>query len=416
MSHPARLWNRSFVLWWLGSAQSSLGSTLAALALSFLVLHQTGSAGQMGVTLAIGMLPALLAPLAGTLADRLPLKLPILVGDLLRAAIQIGLGAWALHGQVPLLAINALTFINGVIGQAVQPAAMSVLPRLVPPDQITRASGLLASTGQFAGLLGLVGGGVLVSHVGSAPSLIADGVSFLVMAALLPFIALPARAASTGGSFWADFRGGLRYARSGLLTLMLPLIAFFINAALAPMEMLLPKRMLELGAGAQGYGLFFGLVTVGALLASLAASALNTRLPLRAGSLAGLLGIGLSLLLLALTATPIQMYAAALLFGLAVGVTNTSVGALFATIIAPEFRGRVASLMGAAGMIGMPLVLFALAPFADRFRMNSLLALAGAVTLAGAALWAYALARTPRAGRHSNPPPAPREPPLEGSL
>ena len=400
MSDPARLdpnclWNHSFLLWWLGNAQSSLGSTLAGLALSFLVLHQTGSAGAMGVTLALGMLPALLAPFAGTLADRLPLRLPLLVGDILRGAIQVGVGVAALHGEVPLAVLNALTFVNGLLTQLTQPAAMSVLPRLVPSTEITRASALMQSTAQLAQLLGLVGGGVLVSHLGSAPSLIADGLSFWVMAALLPFIVLPGRAASQEAGFWADFKGGLAYARSSLLTLMLPVIAFFINASLAPMEVLLPKRMVELGAGAQGYGLFFGLSAVGMLLVSLLASVLNRRLPLRPGSVAGLSGIGLAVLGLAVTRTAPQMYGVAVGFGLAVGLTNTCIGALFATVIAPEFRGRVSSLMGAVGIIGQPLVLLLLAPVADRFSMASLFALAGLVTLAGAGLWAYALRRTP---------------------
>ncbi len=395
MSAPTRLWNRSFVLWWVGNTQSNLGSTLAGIALSFLVLRQTGSAGAMGVTLALGMLPALIAPLAGTLADRLPLRLPLLLGDVLRGAIQVTVGVLALRGDVPLLALNALAFLNGLLLQLVAPAAMGVLPRLVPPGEITRASALMQSTGQLAQLLGLVGGGVLVSHVGSASSLIADGVSFWVMAALLPLIALPGRAASEGHSFWADFQGGLRYARSSLLTLMMPVIGFFINASLAPIEVLLPKRMLELGVGAQGYGVFFGISSVGMLLVSLLASVLNRRLPLRAGSVAGLVGIGLGLLVLALTRTPLQMYAASALFGLAVGLTNTCIGALFATVIAPEFRGRVASLMGAVGMIGQPITLLLLAPFADRFSMGALFTGAGLVTLAGAGVWAYALRRTP---------------------
>lgn len=48
---PETLCHRNFLIWWLGGAQSSLGRAPASIATSFLVLHQTGSAGAMGIKL-----------------------------------------------------------------------------------------------------------------------------------------------------------------------------------------------------------------------------------------------------------------------------------------------------------------------------------------------------------------------------
>ena len=56
---PTKLWNRDFVLYWLGTAQSSFGSALAGIALSFLILELTGSAASMGVNLALSLIPGL---------------------------------------------------------------------------------------------------------------------------------------------------------------------------------------------------------------------------------------------------------------------------------------------------------------------------------------------------------------------
>jgi len=119
MTQPERpaegtLWNRNFLIWWLGSAQSALGNALAGIALSFLVLKQTGSAGAMGVTLALTLLPALLAPLFGTLIDRLPILPPLLVSNLLRAAVQLGVGFAVLNGAVPISVLNVLALVGGL--------------------------------------------------------------------------------------------------------------------------------------------------------------------------------------------------------------------------------------------------------------------------------------------------------------
>ncbi|GGK42924.1 permease [Deinococcus malanensis] len=346
----------------------------------------------MGFTLAIGLLPALLSPLAGTLVDRIPLRVPLMVGNLLRMLIQLGVGLLALQGEVSLTVINVLAFLNGLVAVFYGPASMSVLPGLVPAEQITRASGLMASATQTAGLLGLVGGGVLVSAVGSAPSLIVDGLSFGVMAVLLMFVNLPERTpAPHQPGFWADLRGGITYVRSSLLLTLLPVIALFINASLAPMEMLLPKQMLTLGAGASGFGLFFALITGGMLVSSVAVAVLNDRVKPGWMSSVGLGGIALSLLLLALAQTTWHLWGLALLTGLALGVANTGIGVLFATLIQPEFRGRVASLLGMVSSMGQPLTLLVLAPAADRVSISLMFGLAGCVTLAGALVWHWAV-------------------------
>lgn len=379
---PTRLWNRNFALWWLGTAQSSLGSALAGIALSFLVLDRTGSAGAMGVTLALGMLPGLLAPLAGTLVDRIPLKVPLVLGDVLRGLIVLGVGLWALGGDVPLLAINALSLLQGLIGALYGPAAGSVLPKLVPVDQLARANGLLAAANQGANLVGLLGGGLLVGRVGSAPALIFDGASFLVMAALLLFVALPKTAAvRERRPFWTDFRAGFARVRASRVLTLVPLMALCINASIAPLQMLLPKRMVALGAGAAGYGTFLALMTAGVVAGSLLMAALGRRAAPRPTIGLGLAGIGVSLLGMAATGSIGALWACAVFMGLSMGLTNTGLPTLMQTIVEPEFRGRVFSFLGMVSQIGMPLTLLALAPIADRLSLAVIFSVAGVVTV-----------------------------------
>jgi len=49
-------------------------------------------------------------------------------------------------------------------------------------------------------LLGLVGGGLLISQVGSGAALIFDGVTFAVFALLLPLVRFPARGPKKSGA------------------------------------------------------------------------------------------------------------------------------------------------------------------------------------------------------------------------
>ncbi|WP_221088096.1 MFS transporter [Deinococcus aquaedulcis] len=404
---PDRLWNRSFVLWWLGSAQSALGTALAGIATSFLVLHQTGSAGLMGVNLALALLPGLLAPLFGTLVDRLPLRLPLVLGNVLRGLLQLGVGLLALRGEVPLGVIYAASLLTGLIGAFYGPASMGITPRLVPPDQVQRAAGLMQGAAQTMQLVGLVGGGMLVGTLGSAPALLLDGASFLLFAGLLLLVQLPARAAQAARpSFWSDFGAGLAYARQSPLILGLPALAFLLNASFAPLEMLLPARMSALGAGAQGFGLFFGLMLGGLALGSFTLAALGQRLSPARLSVWGLAGMGAAVLALSLSQSAGQMYALAALLGLFNAATNVSIGVIFQQRVDPAFYGRVGSLLTMVSMAGMPLVLLALAPVADRVPIATVFAVAGALSLLAAPVWA-GLLRHDRSAALPSPVTAP---------
>ena len=158
-----------------------------------------------------------------------------------------------------------------------------------------------------------------------------------------------------------------------------------------------------LGAGAAGYGLFFGLLEAGMIVGSLGMAWLNDRVAVRQGSVYGLCGMGLCILALASTQTTTPMYALAVVLGFFGAVGNISVMGIFQGRVAPEYYGRVGSLLNMVGTAGQPLTLLALAPVADHVSVALIFAVAGGVTLLGAAGWSVLL----RAERASVPPVLP---------
>lgn len=393
-----KLWNKNFVLWWLGSAQSAFGSALAGIATSFLVLHQTGSASAMGINLALALLPAVLEPFLGAWVDRIPLKAPLVLGNVLRGLLQLGIGFLALRGDVRVEYIYAASFLTGLIGAFYTPATQGMVARLVPADQLERATGLMQGASQTMTMLGLVGGGVLVATLGRAQSILLDGVSFLVFAGLLLLVQLPARSApAEHEQFWDTFRAGIAYVRQSPVLWGLPLLALVINAALAPMQMLIPKQMLAFGAGEQGFGLFFGLFVAGSVVGSFGIAALGSKIPAAMASVWGMVAMGLSACALAMASNSMQMYIFGACMGLSSAFCNFGIGVIFQKRVDPEFFGRVGSLLGMVSMIGMPLTLLGLAPVADRLSFGAIFGAAGVVTVLAAAVWAGILRREPPA-------------------
>lgn len=244
---PTSRWNRSFSVWLIAAAQSQFGSAVAALALSFLVLHQTGSAGQKALTLACTLLPNLLMPLAGALVDRWNLKVPLVAGDLIRGGLQLGVGAAALHwGEVPLPVINVVAVLTGLVGLFASPASSAAVPLLlVPATALARANALIGSVSRGAWLLGILIGGRIVTYWSAPLAIIVDGLSFLVMAALMTLVTLPDRApAGTPGrpaGLFGEVRAGLRVMARPRVLMLAPVIALLLNAGLAPVTAALPN-------------------------------------------------------------------------------------------------------------------------------------------------------------------------------
>ncbi len=383
------VWTPNFTVYWLGNAQSTFGSAMSGTALAFLVLQLTGSAGATALTLALAMIPGLLGPLTGTLVDRLPWRLPLVLSDFLRGGLLLGIWWLQERHHLPVEVIYGFSLLNGLIGTVHQPATQALIPSLVPPAQLARANGLLGVSDQVAGLLGLVLGGIAVAHFGVATVLLIDAASFMLMSALYLLIHVPPRAADRAPqTFWADFREGLLTMRGSGVLRLVPAVGFLIMAAFAPLNMLMPKYMLSLGYGAQGYALFMALLTGGMLLGSTVVSVLGARFQPTRAIFAGFLLAAAAQAALSLSGALWFMLPLALVTGLGLSVANIGLMVLIQTLTPAAQLGRVFGVLGSAAHLGMPLTLLALSGVADRLQPHLIFVASGTVIAVSALVWA----------------------------
>ena len=387
---PLKLWNRSFVVWLLASAQSQLGTALAGIALSFLVLHQTGRAGAMAVTLACSVGPNLLGPLAGAWVDRLPLKVSLIAADVLRGALQLTVALLVLRlGEIPLWVINGAALLGGFAGIFAGPAGSAAFPQLVPQGQLARANGIYGGVSQGAWLVGTFAGGVLVATLGPPVAILIDGVSFLLMAALLPLVKLRARETVTGPrpTIVADMRLGLRLIRRSRTLTLIPFIGLVLNGVLVLVTVVTPKLMEQLGAGAAGYGVFLAVESVGALLGGGLIAWLGNRIPARRATAAGLLGTAVIYLVMARFSVYPVLLGCSLLLGFAFTLLNVPLNTLMQSMVPAAYLGRVFGVLGTVSTLGMPLTLLLVSPLLDRYPAGLFFGVAGGVQLAGCLAW-----------------------------
>ncbi len=203
--------NPDFRRLWFGDISSFFGDWFNLIAL------YTSVQGISSTSLAIGMVVAaktvpnfLVIPVAGPIVDRFDRRRLLIVADLIRAVLVLGL--IASHHAGSLIGLYACTVAMVTCTGVAFPAKKSALPMLVPARLVGAANALSGGTWSIMLAFGAALGGVAVHYVGITASFGIDAVSFLVSASFFARLpALPAPAAEAGAS--TTFADGLRYLR-----------------------------------------------------------------------------------------------------------------------------------------------------------------------------------------------------------
>ncbi|WP_036373739.1 MFS transporter [Micromonospora sp. ATCC 39149] len=167
---------------WLATAArgvSSCGDFLAASALT-LALQSAGAGGPAvaGLLIAASLPLVALAPLTGRLADRVDSRALLVAAGVVQAAICLAL-AYAEH---PALVTGLVALLAA--GLAVtQPVLAALVPAMVTPGDLPRASALHQTAGTLGALAGPALAGVLVGQFGARVPLLLDAVSYLALVA-----------------------------------------------------------------------------------------------------------------------------------------------------------------------------------------------------------------------------------------
>jgi len=212
----APLRRRDFGLLWAGGLISIIGSWMQTVAVGALVTAQTGKATWTVLVAAGAFLPiGVLSPVGGALADRLPRRAALVVGNLVQAVLAAVL-AWLVGtGHSGPVVVTLVVTVQGAVSALVLPFQQAILPDLVPPSELLAASSLGSAQFNLGRVLGPVLAGATVAAFGYSTAFVANAVSFLAVVLSLVFVTLappPGRGAAT--RLWSSVREGARAARA----------------------------------------------------------------------------------------------------------------------------------------------------------------------------------------------------------
>jgi MFS family permease len=338
---------------WLLSAAgiSSLGDGLAVVALPMLATRLTTDPRLIAGLLVAQRLPWIgLSLPAGALADRFPRLRLMRLADIVRAVVLLAAGLGSITGHLALPLLYLLALALGSADTVFSTASQAALADIIPEAGLDRANGRLFSTqsgGEY--LLGPALGGLVFAASSSAPLLV-DAFSFVVSAVLLSRVArsLPARAstpAAEAAKPSLGIRAGLRaFAGVPVLRVLLVLLAGLGLCQAMVLGLLVIYATHTLHLGPTGYGLFIAAGSTGNVAGGFAVARIRTRVGTATLVTGAAVASALAYLVLAGTSSPIVAVAAFVVEAFAVACGCVASLTMRQSAVAPELRGRIASI------------------------------------------------------------------------
>lgn len=183
-------------------------------ALGYYVAESTRSASWSALIAAAEFVPtALLSPLGGALADRWSRKRLLLAGTLIQGVLAAILTVVMILGAPGPGVIAVYALANGIVWALAFPAMQTILPDLVPPEELTAAIGLSSANWNLGRVIGPALGGVVYGLAGISWVLGLNAVSFLaVVLAIAPLALVDAHRATE--PIVESIRTGWRFVRN----------------------------------------------------------------------------------------------------------------------------------------------------------------------------------------------------------
>ena len=253
---------------WLASLVSNIGTWMQTVGAQWLLVHAAHAAILVSLVQTADMLPdVMFGIVGGVLADTLDRRRLLIAVQGALATAAAALAALTLAGQMSPGLLLMFTFVIGSGSVLVTPAYQSLVPELVPRDQIPAAAQLNSINVNIARAVGPAVAGVLIAGIGVGAVFALNAATFLVYG-LVVVLWRPAAdiTPQLPERFLSALRAGGRYVRyAPVVRRILLRAALFLVPASALWGLLPLVASRHLGLGANGYGLLLGALGVGAI-------------------------------------------------------------------------------------------------------------------------------------------------------
>ena len=369
---------RNFAWYFASRSVNTLGNMMATIALTFAVLDITDSAAALGQVLAAHTIPMIVLLLwGGVISDRFPRELVIQASNVASAITQGLIAFFVLTGTAELWTLISLSVVHGAVSAISLPAMSSVLPQLVPRDQLQPANALMSLTRNGLTVLGPTLGALLVVTVGAGWALAIDAATWLIAALLLIPVRIPRaeRSDEKTGTI-AELREGWTFFRSTTWLWAVVLGFGFLNMIHNGALFVLGPVVAEDTIGRQGWGYVLSAEALGFL----AMAVVLLRVPLERPLFWGMIAIAFAsvpMVMLGVNPHLMALVVAAFVAGAGIEVFSMGWNLAMQENIDDRMLSRAYSYDALGSFVAMPIGQLAWGPLGAAFGNSRVLVISG---------------------------------------
>ena len=371
-------WKSQFIVVALGQAISMLGSQGVQFALIWWLAEKTSSPLMLGISGIVAYLPmSLFSPIAGIAADRYNRKFISIFSDMTMGMIALIYAVLLFFLDLPVWTVFVMLCVRGIGSTFQQPAIQSIIPQLVPKDQLVKTNGWMQLLNSGSFLLGPVIGASLYAIFPMSVVLMSDVVGAILASVALAVVKIPKleKTENEKQRFVTEIKEGLQVFREDkklFYIVIAEALCMFFYAPLSSFYPLMTSDYFDLSAM---YGSAVELsFAIGMIVSSLLfSSVLKVERKIRV-SFIGLLGMGIASVICGVI-PPVYIgwfffAASCLCLGVAENVHTIPLTAYIQETVAPKKMGRAFSVLTLISSVPMPVGLLFSSPIAEKVGVN----------------------------------------------
>ena len=340
--------HRDLRFYLIANLQSNICTWAARLATAWLTWHLTESTSWLGIMVFAELAPMVLfSPIGGTTVDRYGAVRCSRICQLTLLVIMIGPTTLTFTGLITPYWLLAFCMMQGTVAAVNNPAHLSMLGDVVPPEDMRPAVTLQAGIVQTSRFLGPVVAGLMIPWGGPAWVYALSMVGFFFYWLLLLPIKANQIARDEKRGLGAEFMAGVRYARSNAIIGSVLIFAIILGVLIRPVIDLFPAFSdLVFARGAEGLSILLSAMGIGSILGVIAMALRD-----RSTGLDKLYTItsAISALLLGAFALTTDFWFAVgivVLFGFSNNISGICGQTLIQSEVIPAMRARILSMLG----------------------------------------------------------------------
>lgn len=385
--------SRSFRLVWAGQTFSQIGRALGGVAMPVLAVQLLGATPeQVGYLGAAGFAAFLVVGLpAGAWVDRWHKRSTMIVADVVRFFALAAIPALWMADALAMWHLYAVALVVGCATVFFDVAYQSILPFLVPHDELGTANGRFEATAQISNTAGPALGGLLLKVVSAPFVIVWDAIGYLASGVFLfcardnEHLLRNERGAKPHGSLYRDIAEGVTFVLGERSIWLLAVSTMLANIWMTLLFTMLPLLALRvLGVGTMTFGLITTMGGLGGLAGALLVGRLRARfsaswcvLSGMAASIIGLLCLAFPTVAGSTSVAVAVMFVGMVISGVGMVVYNVTQVTVRQSLCPPDLLGRMNASIRFANWGVMPLSALAAGWLAGAFGVEATMWIGG---------------------------------------